>query len=339
MPESAEKEYTFLVKRLGERIEREMEYRGIDQKELADLLKVSQATISNVISGKTVVSIKKIFQILECLELDPLKEVSNCLSDFHDKREGLENSILRLEQTSKFICNCQNQAFHGYLGRYNMYFVSTNPYENKCIHGDLRIFESRKVCQVELQLETEEEEENFKFYRGYMLISELQQAAYIILFSEDLGEMNFLSFPYKPILTPKRRLECTMALAVTVSSGISTRVPTAHRIFLSREKIFAEKEELIRGQLLMNKSLIRISKKNFEELKKNGLIAAEFIDEFLKFKTEEEYYEIEEKSFKQLMRNDSKYYKDICRLRDASTAAKNNKINIGTIADIFHNIL
>lgn len=339
MLERAEEEYTFLVEKLGKRIEREMEYRGIDQKKLANLSKLSQATISNIISGKTVVSIKKIFQILECLELDPLKEVANCLSDFHDKRESLENSILRLEQTSKFICNCQNQAFHGYLGRYNMYFVSTNPYENKCIHGDIRIFESRKVCQVELRLETEKEGGNFKIYRGYMLISELQQAVYIILFSEELGEINFLSFPYKPILTHKRRLECTMALAVTVSSGISTRVPTAHRVFLSRNEISAEKEELIRGQLLMNKSLIRISKKKFEELKKSGAIAVEFIDEFLKFKTEEEYYEIEEKSFKQLMRKDSKYYKDICMLRDASIAAKNNKINIGTIADIFHNIL
>lgn len=339
MSERAQEGYTFLVEKLGKRIEREMEYRGIDQKKLANSAKLSQATISNIISGKTVVSIKKIFQILECLELDPLKEVSNCLSDFHDKRESLENSILRLEQNSKFISNCQNQAFHGYFGGYNMYFVSTNPYENNCIHGYMRIFEERKVCQVELQLETEEAERNFKFYKGYMLISELQQVAYILLFSEQLGEMNFLSFPYKPILTPKRRLECTMALAVTVSSGISTRIPTAHRIFLSREKISAEQEELIRGQLLMNKSLIRISKKNFEELKKNGLIAAEFTNEFMKFKTDEEYYEIEEKSFKQLMRNDSKYYKDICRLREASVAAKNNKINIGTIADIFHNIL
>lgn len=59
----------------------------------------------------------------------------------------------------------------------------------------------------------------------------------------------------------------------------------------------------------------------------------------MKFKIEEEYYEIEEKSFKQLMRKDSKYYKDICMLRDASIVAKNNKINIGTIADIFHHII
>lgn len=129
-----------------------------------------------------------------------------------------------------------------------------------------------------------------------------------------------------------------MGLVVTISSGIESRTPTVHRIFLSRKELDPESESLIRGQLLLNKSLIRISEEGFNHLCSEQLLTPKFIECFQHHMRKKNYYEIREDSLMELP-NNYILLQNLCILRKHSTAPRDNKINQNVISNIFHRII
>lgn len=343
MEDFSAQSYEYLTKNLGKRINYEMHNRGWDQKTLAKNSNQSQSTISNIISGKTTVSMKTIFEVMEILEMDPLSELAMCGKSTTGSSVVQADSLRHLLHSisPNLICDPDNIAFRGQMGHYYIYFHSTNRHNPQCLRGDLTLYNEHQICKVRLQIDTrsssdETADKDSKIYNGIASISPIQQAVYVILVNESIGEMSFLAFPYHQILTKERQIECTMAMALTVSSGIDSRLPTAHRMFLSRKLLDSKSEALILAQLLMNKSLIRISEEQFHKMLTEKTMDPYFLDYFQKHMTMKTYREIDEDTFKQLIRNNPDFFDDLCTLREYSTAPKNNKINQSVISYIYH---
>lgn len=335
--------YECLMKMLGKRISMKMNDMKTDQKSLAEKTGQSKSTISNIVRGTSSPSMKAVFAVMEALEMDPLEELAACTqnADYH---ESGKDGLLRLLQDSSdetITYDPQDKAFQGYMGDYHIYFHSTNPNEDKCLKGKLHLEGEGGFCRAVLRLSTESSktEDDSKEYQGYVFISAMQQAVYMILINALIGEMCFITFPHGRILSPKRRLECTIGMVLTVSSGIDSRLPTAHRIFLSRVELDEQREKYVLAQLLLNKSLIRISKAQFDKMCREQEMDSGFLEAINQHKSESLYLEIEEQSLKQYLQGHPDSFKDLCRLREYSSAPKNNKINNRICATIYHRIL
>lgn len=338
-------QYEQLSAYLGERISEEMKRRRVDQISLAQKSGQSQSTISHIVSGKTNVSMKTVFLVMEALGMNPLQEISHCCQEETPRPDALEHVYEDVSRSASktLICDPSSSLFNGQLGNYYIYFHSTNQHEDKCLHGTLNLRADGERCAAELELFPQEPKESGepdrKIYRGYVFLSPIQNAVYIFLFNEQIGEICFLAYPYHQILSTRVMLECTMAMVVTISAGIDSRVPTAHRMFLTRTMLDEKEEQQIRGQLRMNKSLIRISKDTFDTICRGNRLSQAFEDFFKDNAKTREYYEIEEDSLKQLARDGIEYFQDLCTLREYSDAPKNNKINKGVISRIYRKML
>lgn len=336
--------YIILVQKLGHRIEDEMNKRKMGQTDLARLTGQSQPSISNIIQGKDNVSMKKIFSVMEALGMDPLREISRCIDK--EPANGFQKAFYDLihNSTQNFIYDPNHEAFNGITPNiYHTYFHSTNRNEKGILHGELTFGKEYGHCSVELHLFTKSEDNPdsyiIKDYKGYAFISLSQHALYIILINPAIGEMCFLIFPYNQILNKGKHLECTMGTATTISSGIDSRLPTIHRIFLSRKEIPPEMLPQIGAQLLLNKSLIHIPTTSFDKLCEEKKLSPRFLECFNQHKTAFSCYEIDEDFFKHLLRKDPRYFLDLCLLREHSTAPENNKINETSISNIYRQII
>ena len=336
--------YDTLMRTLGIKIQYEMKKKEMDQNELARRAKQSQSTISNIISGKTCVSMKTVFSVMETLEMNPLNELSNLFQKNTNQYSSFAETLqqLNLDTSDNFICNPYDPLFNGYLGSYYTYFHSTNTNEDICLHGKLYIKATNQHCTAEFHLLTPpkpgDNPADKKVYQGYVFLSQFQTAIYIILVNNSIGEMCFLSFPYQRILSSEQKLECTMAMALTVSSGIDSRTPTVHRMFLSRKELDTESEMLIRSQLLLNKSQIHISKEKFDALCKSQALTPDFMKSFQHHMHEKIFYEIREDALRELP-NNRIFFENLCTLRNSSISPRDNKINRGAISAIFHQII
>lgn len=337
-----EESYEYLAKCLGRKIKKKMHDRGWDQSMLAEKTGQSQPTISNILNGKSTVSMKTVFKVMETMEMNPIAEIASCTDVKEKKKEKADGLFELLQKEENIVCNPQDRAFHGYKGIFFVYFHSTNRNEDKCLKGMLEIYEENQHCKVAMQLDTHNahaDETQPKLYSGYVFISKIQAVVYMILVNEEIGEMCFVSFPYQAILTQNRKLECTMGLVLTVSSGIESRRPTVHRIFLSRKELDEESQKYILPQLLLNKSLISISKEQYELMCSREHPQEIFQDAFMHHRAVKEYYEVEEHSFRQILKTTPGCYRDLCMLRQYSNAPKNNKINEGVASSIFHKVI
>lgn len=331
-------QYELFTKQIGTLINAEMKSQGLDQDSLSILTKQSQSTISNIINGKTNVSMKKIFSVMETLGMNPLEEISKCCHTSSD----VSCSVLPIT-SEKLICDPDNPVFNGHLGNYYTYFHPTNANETNCIRGKLHLYSDKNQCNVEFQLLSSNNYDTnnlstIKHYQGHAFISTIQTAIYIILSNEEIGEMCFLTLPYKPILVKGQNLDCSIALVLTVSSGIESRLPTVHRMLLTRKELDSSTINLLLGQLLLNKSQIRILAEDFDKMCKIETPSEDFIKCFHQHKYERLYYEIREDSFQDI--SDSvQHYKDLCNLKKYSASPKNNKVKINIASNIYHKII
>lgn len=335
--------YHYLAEFLGKRIKEEMVALSIDQKTLAQRSEQSQSTISNIVSGKTNVSMKTIFYVMEILGMDPLLELGTYSNNITNPPKVSDSpaSSLEFKLSPNLIYDPANIAFRGQTGHFYVYFHSTNPHDTHMIRGDLTLFQENDFCRVKLQINTEPHlsengKDYYKTYDGYAFISPLQHSIYIILMNHSIGELSFLIYPYDQILRDHSQLECTIAMALTVSAGLDSRLPTSHRIFLSRKLLDSEAEKHVSSQLLMNKSVIRISKENFEKMVATENLRPDFLSYCEKHFNKEMYFEIEEDMLKKFIRSNLSYFEDLCTLRRYTNAPKNNKINESITSYIYH---
>ena len=293
---------------------------------------MSQSTLSKILQGTTSISLVNAVQICRVLNED----IGDMLSmDDHDM---VYDGSIEPDAPSHLVYRGDHPAFRAYLGKYHCYFFSTISNEDRILHGTLELkkTESGNRCTAFMALETgkkdEEGEPIQKKYEGNLVISTSMNAAYCTLMSKKIGEICYFIFRYSQINYEK--LMCRLAIAITVSAG-DNRLPTAHRMLISRKKLENILDDYLSGQLHLNGSDILLEPENVKIMREDPNMPQWFKDNFDKFISETaiQYYRAQEL----IVRASHAPKKDkdafICLLRKYSSAPKYTKI--GTKADEF----
>ncbi len=140
----------------------------------------------------------------------------------------------------------------------------TISYQTELIKGTLTFAKDMqaKLCRVTMTIDANRVH---KAYTGILRISLQQNAGYIVLSSRELGEISTIFFRHR--FFSNESIKVRVGIASTICSGDSRR-PTAHRAVLieSGRELSAEDMKLLRSQLLLNDSQIRITRQNLEAL-------------------------------------------------------------------------
>ena len=266
------------------RIKKVMENRKMNQSDLIALADrhgyiLRQSTLSKILSDSASMSIVSIVQIANTLEID--------LNDLLSESDSLEVRILKdslpTNEQINLIRRADSQEILPYLNTYHTYFFPTKSSDEGLLSGSLRFTpsEDNSKCIARFSFETGKQDIKNqpikKEYEGELVISRNMSAAYCVLTSEKIGEISYLLFNYIPIIY--ENLKCRVALVLTSSAGAS-RIPTVHRMIISREEISPADLEILKGQLYLNQSEILISEAGMERFLHDERLDQSFIDYF-----------------------------------------------------------
>lgn len=308
-----------------------MRKKGISQ---ADILKkcaenncsISQATLSKILQGSRTISLINAVQICKVLNED----IADVLA--MDETTIIDKNDVSKDIPSQLIYRADNPVFRAYLGIYHCYFYSTISSEDMILHGilELKSSMSGNRCIAEMNLEIGKLDSNGepikKYYEGEAVISTSMNAVYCTLVSKKMSEMCFFLFRYNQINFGE--LLCRLAVAITVSAG-DNRLPTAHRMLLSREELGDILDNYLAGHLLLNDSEILIKAENLEKLKEDPMLPPWFkdnIDSFVSDKSVVNYVRAQELIVRASLAPKEEKNKFICLLRKYSSAPKYTKI-------------
>lgn len=238
-----------------------------------------QSTLSKIMNDCSSMSITNIIHIANTLNLD----LNDLFSESDNMEVRLREPIRSDQKQTRLISDPESHEMYPYLGEYHAYFFSTISSEDNILSGKLSFFKSpdEKKTLASFTFETGKRDSNNqpikKEYSGELILSPTMSAAYCTLVSEDIGEISYLIFNYKPINYEK--LKCKIALVLTSSAG-SNRIPTAHRMILSRTNIPPESLEQICGQLYLNDSEILISEAGLDRFLADAELDPSFVEYF-----------------------------------------------------------
>lgn len=336
-------EYYRLV---GKRLSEAMEQLGLNQQQV--LLRcseqgyaLSQSALSKMLSGASVQTLQLV-QVCKVLSLNPA-EVLSLDPDTHIQVE-------RQTQAKQIITDARNSVFRGYKGSYSAYFYTTK--NEDYIHaGTFRLQEDPAThqCVVDFTFKTSEKDEDGKdiekHYSGPASYSMSMQAIYCEICSEDIGEKCYLVFHYDFLAYQK--LECRLVTVITVSCGVK-RLPTMHKLLLSRRALELDDLEYLCGQLKLNSSEILMSENAYREFLRDPKLPEKFFEYFGDRQTHAEGFlssvaKMPYISFNESLISDSflpplDKIKIICLLRKYSAAPRYNKIS-GKADEIIYNYL
>ncbi len=247
------------------------------QKDLAEAcearkVKANQGTISKLLSENSEsesIPLLTVAALCDFLELPMNKVLSiGSVPDTAGLDDTPDYDRDYIYSSETLISDPAHLAFRGYAEtKLNVYFYPTISYQTELLRGALTFTKDtkEKLCRVTMTIETTP----IKTYQGILRISLQQNACYILLSSRELGEISTIFFRHRFFSgsTLKTRLACCN----TISAGDARR-PTVHRMVIieAGKELTEEEEKLIKSQLLLNDSQIRISRKSMEELLKSG---------------------------------------------------------------------
>jgi len=252
-----------------------MEESGCSQEKLAEICtmrgaKATQSKISKLLSDSSE-SIPLFIVTVMCdyLEID-MKEILSCLMEQDNKSEvAAEYDNDYIYSSDTLISDPSHTAFRGYRDiNLDVYFYPTISYQSELLKGTLS-FESdteNKICKVTMIIDAEA---NKKIYTGIFRISLQQNACYIVVSSKELGEISTIFFRHR--FFSNSPLKIRLACCNTISAGDARR-PCMHRmVIMEADKLLTDEDKsLIKSQLLMNDSQIRISETNMQILLNSG---------------------------------------------------------------------
>lgn len=284
-PSDMSKEYN---RRIVENLKKYMRKHSISQNALANTLKknglnVNQGNISKYLTLDIELPLSIIIKLCEIYELS----LENLVSEYFTMEpqdistneqtaieslsdRGPDNAVLYIPQLgSNFISNADHLDFKGWLQNYHIYFFPTLSSVKEVLRGTLSLYKSEQtgVCEAMLTLGTNRAHADGtsikKEYQGCAIISKSVNSLYVILSSEEEGELCMLNFRH--FFIRHQNLNCRLASVITNSAGES-HVPTVHRAFISREPLSDEHLELLLPHLHLNSSNIIIRKEALEQL-------------------------------------------------------------------------
>ena len=294
---------------------------------------ISQGTISNLMRGEAK-DIKLSSLISLCKGLGVSFEDITIGSQMGKEGENREDKHIVIDK----------KIYQGYPGTYHTYFFPTISNKEELLRGELEIGELAEngSCSAYMKLYTGDirteksgkNEEIIKEYKGEFFISIPMQSGYCFLKNDQSDECCFLIFHHFYLLN--NNLKCRVAVAATTSAG-GNRRPTIHRIYLSRDRLNAQGEKFIRGQLRLNESEILITKRAYAELLKKEEIPEEFTEIFEQEAKIESYYTVVEARLTNCEISKEEFARVISLLRDYSVSPKYNKVSMKTDEFVFEN--
>lgn len=326
---------------IGENIERLMKEKKISQSEIVERckkanFKISQGTISNAKSGKGNVTIQNLLGIAYALDVSLNELISE-----HDEIEDFNlnaNIFSKGKDVELFTTDPDSKFFAGYMGDYHILFFKTSSQEKILVKGELSFFKDNLKCKAVLKIFTGDKDKSTgesaeKIYEGDLIISQSMHAGYCYLINMKDGEICMLVF-HQWYLT-SNDIQTMMASAITTASG-SNRLPTVHRMCISRKKIEdAGLQELIKGQLLMNTTEIYLSDEQIQTICSSEEIPDSFKELLQKEASKEKCVCISETNLYDRMLTEDEQIKCISYVRAHSRAPKYNKISRRTDEALF----
>lgn len=302
---------------------------------------INQSAISKMLSGTNIQTFH-VAQICEALGLN--------IAEVLSFDENTEIQVKEKPQTPSLITDARHNAFRGYMGSYSIYFYTTKN-EDSIHHGIFNLQEDPAThqCMADLRFKTGEKNEEGmdieKHYTGPVYYSMSMQTIYCEVFSAEIGERCYLLFHYD--FLAYQNLECRLATAITVSSGVK-RLPTMHKLLLTRTELSNDTLDYLCGQLKLNSSEILISENAYREFLRDPKLPNKFFEYFGEKETHAERFissvaKVPYFSFNESLISDSflppfDKIKIICLLRKYSAAPRYNKIS-GTAEEIVYNFL
>ena len=249
-----------------------MESKGLTQTDLKDKcqelgLELSQPSLSRLLNGADKPDVFKIAILCKVLNLQPNEVLS------FDSNEGLKRS------DSPIISDTNDDRFKGYLGKYYGYFYSTE--NNDTIHeGRFDFFADpvTRECRVSFSFETgktdTEDEPVCKKYVGTAKINTNLRSICCELTSQNKScDVSYIIFKYHYMNDQK--CECRIGMVVTVCAGLK-RLPVAHKLLISRQKLSEADMPFIGGQLKLNDDILLVSKLDYYDFIKDPLLPDSF---------------------------------------------------------------
>lgn len=216
--------------------------------------------------------------------------------------EFLQKSISLSSQSTKnsnFISDVTHPDFEPWFGKFYCYFSSTSSEEagherpkgfNR-YNDDPELDEMLKItpddyifcgildiqngvtsntpyCHVEFKFLSDPNKLHIKRYHGRLTISRIRNVVFIELLNNEEGELSYLIVEKKEIGSTNPYIQCSMAMALTISSHEGHRRPCCERMILCRNPIDINSEayKTIKANLHMNDNNIRITDWGYNEL-------------------------------------------------------------------------
>ena len=265
---------------IGKRLSKAMELLHYNQQQI--LLKcseqgfeISQSALSKMLSGTSIQTLQLV-QVCKILGLN----LSGVLSLDVDTETNWK--ILQKPQSGQVITDARHKAFRGYRGEYSVYFYTTKN-EDSIHQGYFTLTEDPAThqCIADFRFKTGEKNENGedieKHYTGPVYYSISMQTIYCEVYSEEIGEKGYFLFHYD--FLAYQNLESRLVTALTVSSGIK-RLPTMHKLLLTKKPLSPDELDYLCGQLKLNSSEILISENAYREFLRDPKLPPKFFDYF-----------------------------------------------------------
>ena len=286
--------------RVVENIKKLLVSQKISQNALVDILRnhgldMNQGTLSKYLSGTAEVQFSVIVKICEVFDISITDFVSERFlyldMDISTDKQVVEESLEQADPKdtvlyipklgNKFISNSDDLDFRGWVQSYWIYFFPTLSNVQEVLKGRLVLSKSEVsgVCEACLTLDTNHTNRDgtpiVKKYTGCAIISTSVHSLYIILSSEEEGELCMLNMRH--FFIRHQNLDCRMASVLTNSAG-EGHVPTVHRALISREDIRDKDLALILPQLHLNSSDIVIRESALKELSEKSEEYGKLVD-------------------------------------------------------------
>ncbi len=285
LPQSDEaKNYNY---KIAKRIQSILDDKLMSQKDLADKLGRSTATVSKWLTGKTSLTLPILYTICCIIETDindlfkDDSAVSNNTSVSTSCTTQLPSQSGQKYDQESLITDPHKMQFRGILNNQSdqndCYFFYTKPTisnEKKgFLKGTLRLSPSKDQhsCTAHLKLKTGQKDKNskkdiIKEYSGSFIISLPTNSCYINLISEDSGDIASLVFSHMYLNNEK--LLTRLVACLTTSAGDNRR-PVFTKAIISRVELNEKQLNEVAGQLYINNSVISIRKDVLEEKSQN----------------------------------------------------------------------
>lgn len=316
---------------------------NISQSELVDLIQkngntISKAAVSKLYSKKEGLSLYTVAVIAEALGLDMNELCSARNIQEITLQEGQDKYKIGIpEKNPKFVCDPDSDQFKNYINPdgYNVLMYRTIADEEGYIEGKLRIIKDEILKRIKVVIDISAEKNYapgsfvYKHFEGTMKYSEDMHVLYASATDNLRGEEVYLIFPYMTL--QQEPLFCSIGMALVSCAGIN-KLPTAHRMIITRKEIPDNWKEMISSQLLLNESDIRISETKFKKLLADKALPESFRATFLpdgdfKGALKQTYYWINETTIRKSELDLMDQLISVCVLRKYSESQKYAKVS------------